>query len=477
EFDDFTANGVHQISIQATRLSVATLDGNRRAFQPLLALMKKKADRRMLKITTQSGQSVTCSEDHPIKAGNHYLPAGQVQVKDALSCVFFRGVPHESIPNERVEAVWARILGVFMGDGTLTQSGKGKWRAAVYGKKSDLERIQDDLAFLGVKSRIIERTRSHRIVTQYGSRRFCSTNAELYTYTPAFCRELLNRGMPQGNKAFSVFGVPGWILNAPLWIQRLYLAGFFGAELSAPATHSKTGFYAPVVSQNKNEPLKQSGRLFLIQIMRLLEKFGVATTRISERLVVANRKGPVIRLRLEISADEDNLLRLWETVGFEYNEHRRQLAEAACRYIRMKKNANGERAAVDRMVKAYRQKGLSLKEIKALLATQSANQRFIERCYYEKAGQRIPLDFVSFKDFVIQCRSEFESFGALQDPVATVEQIDYSDWVYDISVAATRNFVADGIVVSNCGVRFLRTNFSVSDVMPKLSVLTDALFR
>jgi tRNA-splicing ligase RtcB len=73
-------------------------------------------------------------------------------------------------------------------------------------------------------------------------------------------------GAPLGNKATQPYRVPEWLLRAPLWQQRLYLAALFGAELSAPSTlrrHPAT-FHTPVLSVSKREPiaLAQAGRFW-----------------------------------------------------------------------------------------------------------------------------------------------------------------------------------------------------------------------
>jgi tRNA-splicing ligase RtcB len=62
--------------------------------------------------------------------------------------------------------------------------------------------------------------------------------------------------------------------------------------------------------------------------------------------------------------------------------------------------------------------------------------------------------------------------------VTKVESEEFSDEVYDITVNdEAHNFIADGFVVSNCGVRLIRTNLSVEDVRPVLPELLDVLFR
>jgi tRNA-splicing ligase RtcB len=60
-------------------------------------------------------------------------------------------------------------------------------------------------------------------------------------------------GVPVGRKVSQTYGVPVWIKKSPLWMKRLFLASFFGAELTVPrAKRTKKGsFFAPVLSMNK----------------------------------------------------------------------------------------------------------------------------------------------------------------------------------------------------------------------------------
>ncbi|MBI5036370.1 RtcB family protein [Candidatus Micrarchaeota archaeon] len=476
DFGKVEAAGEYQLSLQRQHTSLVSLDENTLKAKQLLAFMKKKADKRMLRITTSTGKQIVCSEDHPLKVQETFKPAGQVHTGDTLSVQYFEGVGHEKVQNEVRTALLARILGYFMGDGTLCHCGK-KLRASAYGQKEDMEKLQEDIKRLGFNAGILERTRSNTIQTRYGKKTITGTATEVYVQQKAFCELLQQAGMPIGKKTYTEYSVPAWINASPAWIQRLFLAGLFGAELSAPRTHTKTGFDVPVLCMNKNEIHKDNGRHFLIQIMNLLERFGVQTTKIAERFEDPNKQGDVVRLRLEISAEEDNLLRLWTKIGFEYQGQKRQLAEIACKYILLKHAIHDKRSRTDCAVKEYKKKGLTLKEAQKLLADGDVNERFIEGCYYENAGQRIPLDFVSFKDFKTQGNAELLRYGALQDQVSEITEEKYEGEVYDFTVAETHNFIANGIVVSNCGVRLVRTNFMAEEVKPKLKELTDTLYN
>jgi len=448
--------------------------------EPIIAFMKKKADNRILCIETKTGLKIKCSEDHPIFNGKEFKRAGELNENDKISVVYFEGCEYEPVPNaENVEekiGLLAKIFGYLLGDGSLTLS-NGKYRVCAYGKKTDLENIKKDIEKLGYHSKIIQRVRYATIKTQYGEKRFKSSTAELHIYSQEFCKLMIKLGMPVGKKTNTEFLIPKWIMNAPKWIKRLFLAGFFGAELTTPKTHSKTGFYAPIISQNKNENFKQNGRKFLIQLIKLLEEFDIKVTKISERKEFRNKEGNVVRLRLEISANEDNLLKLWRRIGYEYNEERSLVAEIAVQYILLKKKLTNKRRCINKKVKELKKVGMKLREIQEMLCDKDVNKRFIERCFYENSEQRITLDFPSFEKFKKEKLREISEYGTLLDEIEKISVIEYNGFVYDFTVSNAHNFIANGIVVSNCGVRLVRTNLGINDVKGRMKQLLEVIFK
>ena len=64
------------------------------------------------------------------------------------------------------------------------------------------------------------------------------------------------------------------------------------------------------------------------------------------------------------------------------------------------------------------------------------------------------------------------------DPILQKEEVEHSGFVYDLSVLDNHhNFIADGFVVSNCGMRLVRTHLILADVQPRLERLMTKLFR
>ncbi|MHA2406837.1 MAG: RtcB family protein, partial [Candidatus Ranarchaeia archaeon] len=283
-------NGQWQISFQSLGLNLVTLKKREMSYSPAQAFMRKNLDNRMLKIKTRTGLSIRCSEDHPIFTGTNFVQSRFLGEGNKIAVNYFDGCKYDPLENHVHEkfseehlGIFAKIFGYILGDGTLTASGKKK-RVMAFGEMSDLRLMQKDIKQLGFRSSVFDRGKRKSVLkTQYGAQEITGGGVELHIYSQEFAQIMLDLGMPLGRKASQDFLVPEWIMQSPMWIKRLFLAGFFGAELTTPGTHTKTGFYAPILGQNKNEKNKQSCREFMIQIMQLLEVFDVRVTKIAER--------------------------------------------------------------------------------------------------------------------------------------------------------------------------------------------------
>lgn len=468
------ANDGLTLSLMGGKTSVKTLDKGLVERRPS-AFMKKPSDRRVFKIVTRTGLELMCSEDHPLLTDSGMRSAMLLRPRDKVAVSYFQGV--ELDPRvDRKEIVLAKIFGYMLGDGALYRTGK-RLLACAYGARDDLERMRNDLRELGYSSKIYGRTRDHGVPTRYRVVKFTSTCYELHVHSQAFSELLVKRGMPVGRKTISDHRVPEWIMKGPLPVKRAFIAGLFGAELTTPKAMSKTCFFMPTFAQNKNDEHLESARLFFIDLMCILEELGIETQKISESGDFFNQKGTTSRLRLYISSEEENILRLYRTIGFEYCERKSRVAEIAIKYMLLKKELLGRRVAAATRTKELKKKGLRLKEVQTLLAGEDINARFIERHYYDAAGQRITLDFVPFTEFLKAEMEQLASSGSLFDEIASIEEVPYQGNVYDFTVEGSHNFVANGMIVSNCGVRLIRTDLDEKDVRPGIKDLIGTLFK
>ncbi|MEW5896100.1 MAG: RtcB family protein [Nanoarchaeota archaeon] len=497
----------YSLKLQKCMQSLLSFDTNKKSFssKSIGYFMKKKQAGSILQIKSNLGYVIEVTEDHPILTKEGMVEAGRLSKSQEIAIYPYEGVSYEcldevmlvddqtlftkqekeelvkrnlfplSIKNEKLP-ILTKLFGYLLGDGQIYFSGK-KGFVCAYGAEEDLKEIQKDINKLGFSANIYGREREHSIPTKYGLVRFSNKNFELHTSSKSLVKLFFALGYPNGVKTNVPFVVPEWIMNSPLWIKRLFLSGLFGAELSKPRTHTKTGFDCPTFSQNKNTLLLENARYYCIQIMKLLEEFGVNTHKLLVRDDYSNRYRKTSRLKLQISSEEENLLKLWSKIGFSYNQKRELLSHIGIIYIKEKKILTQKRKEVAQKIEEYRKKGLKLTEIQKLLLSPITNERFITRHFYEQADYRIHLDFLSFNSFVKLKKEQYDEYGCFFDAVEAVTKKEYDDYVYDFNIPETHNFIAGNVIVSNCGMRLITTNLTVNEVKPKIKELVDALYQ
>jgi tRNA-splicing ligase RtcB len=474
---------------------------------------------RVFRVETSSGMKIIATEDHPFLTRRGMVPLREVGYED-VAVYPFEGVPYENsesisivteddikrlkVPGRKDLLIselkrrgllplksnnskfpyLLKLMGFILGDGTLlyTEKSHAAW---FFARVEDLEDIRDDILRLGFRpSKIYSRARRHRFKTKYSEYSFTTLEHSIKVCSRSFISLMAAMGIPLGNKASQNYTLPEWLFKLPLWQKRLFLAAFFGAELSKPKT--VTGhpfiFYMPVLSQNKKKGYEGAGVKFLKQIALLLGEFGVKVKKMTmePEAVVGKGEAPSTRLRLILSGSPENLSKLWSTVGFEYNREKKHLANVAVHYLKLKTRVVKTRKKAELVALAMRNKGMSNTTIYESLESEYVNRRFIERSLYEERKNlpRVPLSFLSFEDFLESATEGLGKTGAVWDRVVKKEEILFNEEVYDFTVKDdAHNFIANGFVVSNCGVRLLTTNLNVGDVKPVLRELLDEIFR
>lgn len=421
---------------------------------------------RMFRLLTESGREIRATADHPFLTPDGMIPLGDLAQGQHVSVYPFEGVPYEAPPSDvlvteedvrlsypghangltQVLGVLRRkgllplkmdhpalpylikLMGFTQGDGSLQLRSGGGSLLACYAKVEDLETIRQDVASAGfTPSRIYQRHRSHAIEAGYGRVEFEHTESCIHVGSTALAMLLRCLGTTAGAKASQDFDVPAWLNRAPRWMKRLYLAALFGAELTSPRTVTghPYNFTGPVLSLNKRAGVVASGRRYLEGIRTLMLDFGVESALLAERKEHVSQMGEAsVRLRLQISSQPANLVRFWSTIGFEYNRRKQYLACVAAQYLRFK------------------------------------------------------MAYPDFPTFIELATRGLGETGQVWDRIVRNEQVPFDGPVYDFTVKdANHNFIADSFVVSNCGVRLLRTDLTEDEVRPHLTTLVDALYN
>jgi tRNA-splicing ligase RtcB (3'-phosphate/5'-hydroxy nucleic acid ligase) len=478
-----------------------------------VVFMRKKTSKQVYQITTETGRELLATGDHPLYTKEGMVAVSQLKERLAdelyVATSPFSGVAFEQPSSDVLvsELKWLdaqaisflqqrnllplhadnphvpallRIMGFLFGDGTL-QSTKKTVCASFYGKKDDLELIRADVLSLGVTpSRVYSRDRAHAINTQYGQVCFESAEHSFHVRSKALVALLAALGVPTGNKTSQEYQVPGWIFSLPLWMQRNFLAALFGAEMSTPSTltQNHSTFYMPCLSMNKTSAALASGKQFLAGIAQLLDGFDVRTAPISERKSYLGTLGQTHTLRLFINADSFNLINLYQYVGFEYHQEKQKLGNCAIHYLALKEAVITERYVAQKTALIKKELGVPTRDIVSSLVTKNAHEQFLLHAIHKKqlVSVRPPKQFMAFEQFV----SEYAvgDSGFVWDEIISIEPVRYDDFVYDLTMGhASHNFVANNLLISNCGVRVLATDLDVERVEPLIDPLLELLFQ
>ena len=495
--------------------------------------LKKEVDTKIFEVITISGKHIIATEDHPFYTPSGFLTLNKINVGSKVAVTNFEGVPYEEPSDEIIvseEDIINKIkeikkgnpgnsiqqvikfleklqilpirynspilpyltksVGFVLGDGTLyfekrvpNGVGCGKGITGFFGKPEDLEDIRKDILLWFTPSKIYSRSRIHKIKTEYGLYEFDTIENSFKVVSTAFAIILHLLGVPVGKKSSQNFEVPNWIFKAPLWQKRLFLASFFGAEMSSPKVIEEHNsiFYCPILSIQKRRNYVESGIKFLKGLEGLLNEFGVKVLKISEREAQINSDGSYsTTLRMILDNSSENLINLWGKIGFEYNRERSYLSSVAISYLINKIQTIDERNNIQNKIIEIREAtGVGVKKIFETLDNTSINLRFIERTIYEgKRESRVSLDFEGFEVYKNRITYGLGKSGFIWDEVIEKIQRYDIDTVYDITLDnSNHNFIAEGFLIHNCGVRLLRTNLKKDEVLKKIKDLTFSLFN
>ncbi|MFH1507106.1 MAG: RtcB family protein, partial [Candidatus Omnitrophota bacterium] len=491
--------------------------------------LRQKPKTSVLNVITETGRSIEATADHPFYTKNGMRELGRLSPGDEIAVYPFGGIEYTEPVSEVIvdkedirklllklgknssghaieqiitylEAAeilplrynsWQlsyilKIMGYCFGDGSLYFAGKiNRGTVCFFGEEEDLKKIKEDLMKIGFKSSIYSRDRHHKIKTMYSTVEFERKEFWLKVSSRSFAVLLTSLGMPIGNKCRQPYGLPAWLFKAALWQKRLFLAGLFGAELSSPKTMKGYGhnFYVPVLCMNKTLDNIISGRKFLSDIAKLLKEFDIDTLKISQRKEYINADGLIsYRLRLILSGKTKDLLNLYSKVGFEYNEKRVFLANAAAGYLKLKEAVLKEKKAVATLAPVLYNSGAWDRKCLYAYLTSSAyiSERFVGRSLYEprNTDPRIWDETPTFEEYLKKATQGLGRSGMVWECIEAISSIEYDDYVYDFTVEHSHhNFIANNFVVSNCGVRLLKTNFQYDDIKDKLKDLVYTLFN
>jgi len=480
---------------------------------PVSYFLKKYCNPHVLKIKTESGKEIKTTKDHPFLTFRGMKEAEFLKRGDKVVVYPFKGVKYvkpsgkiilseHDFKNTLLDlgktnrgssisqilhqikkldifplrySSWQlpyllKIIGFVFGDGYISITKNKKAIIGFNGKPKDLELIRKDISKIGFQPYVLlRRERNHRIKTFYREYRFTTIESSFRSSSFAFAALLISLGVPYGLKTHRDYRVPKWICRCPQWQKRLFLASFFGAELSKPATLNKYNFCAPQFSVQKKEGLEKNARELIGDLKKLIKEFGV---QVSETCEVSGyrysgKQGRTKGFRLQIKGNSDNLVKFFESIGYEYNLEKQREACLAANYLRRKlKTVELRTKAREKIQEVYKTKD-DFKNLADAYNNKYVSIQFLAHSVFKenrwgvrkkRGNPRISFNFPSFKEY--KRSNSYGREGLVWDKIEKIETTPYADFVYDFTIDnENHNFVADGFVVSNCGVRLFKSNF------------------
>jgi len=419
----------------------------------------------------EGGKGLILTEEDILKAS----PKGSKSDK-ILSTLKERGLIPLTYDNPNLVKV-VRLVGHLFGDGSLSYSKSGQGfegKIIATGNVEDLNTIRADIESLGFHCSPVYEGFSESVVDN-GSRLMlirgnyhalhCSSIA-LFTFFKAL-------GVPVGRKSDCAYNVPEWIMEAPLWVQREFLASFFGSELEAPRVKNST-FYPPTFALSKRADLLESGLKFVDDLKVLLEKFDVKVSKIKVVGGVKRANGILTRkILVYIASNINNLMNLYGRIGYEYNSERKAEACYAYQYLRSRMKRIEETRKAYNIALKLRSEGLTISKITEALqrdgytwVNNGVVQYWLSRSV-DVSRLNTTCHFIPFDRWVEENTKGLGS-GLVWEKVETVKPIEGSIELYDITtVSGMHNFFANNILTGNCvRVQLIKNNKQITAFLP-----------
>jgi tRNA-splicing ligase RtcB len=484
--------------------------------QSLIQLFTQKEEQPVYRIETETGETLKATEDHPLLTPDGMTPVSDIGAGTEIYVKPFRGVEEEEpeeftildredfkeadpqlvraledrniLPlksTDRRFNILLKLVGFHTGDGSFNNHGNSDF----YADREDLERIQEDIRAVGfTPSPIYSRQRDHQVK----DRAFERTEHVVRSTSKAFQQLLIKLGAPEGRKVESDFTLPDYFDRLTKWQKALYLSAFFGAEMSSPKAQHDKNLYCPKISQNRTKNHRDAGKEFMQQIKQALAELDVQTNQIEEFETVLNSKNSVdsteleefgsdsnqehemLRFRLGVKNDSKNIIQFFTTIGYRYNLTKQKKAIKATQYLKTKQQAIKQREKVAQQAVKLYESGAAPKKIKQQF---DINNRFIERSIWggRTTSARPPSDFPSYDEYAedIKVKDNLTTTNT----VRSIEKAG-TETVYDIGVEHdAHNFAANQFIVSNCGVRMIRTDIPAEEIYDRAEQLANILFQ
>ncbi|NPA27111.1 MAG: RNA-splicing ligase RtcB [Chloroflexi bacterium] len=402
------------------------------------------------RLRTAGGASIFATEDHPFWTPNGMVKARDLREGDLIARYPLEGVPYEPLGEQLVlseerfagflrRANWPRA-----DIGPAIERLKAKGLLPLQSDHERCPRLARVVGFLlaafytgrvvyqrGQGARLVQLP-AESVPLLLEDLRVLHIQAQQEDESTVFLpksEELLylsNLGAPLDDPTHVTAAVPKWVRQAPRWIQRLFLGGFFALTLPnidperAGRLFRTMTWIAPFAGASTIQ-------VIFHQIASMLAEFGIQANILAPELPEGPGERAGIRVGLALAEDIGTQRALWQRVGVQYRPNFLRKAWLTLHYWLLQR----------------------------------------------EALPQVPRDWEAFRAWATQGLADS---GMVWDVIVQKTAVPFEDDVYDFTVAhPDHNFVAATFVVSNCGVRLLATRLPYTLAEDYLDDLASAI--
>ncbi len=345
--------------------------------------------------------------------------------------------------------VICRILGHIYGDGWLLMKNGEPHLLGFSGKIEDLKAVQKDLKFLGVKhSSIYSKITESKIKTSAGMVITIRGRTNSFSCTDsALVRLLYALGVPHGKKTETKVFIPKWLLNSSTGLKSEFLSALMGAEGYVPQNVKNSRIFC--VSRFaffKTLQLKSNGVKYAKQLIKLFKDCGVKTRLKFEKGNIRKSGTKTIKFLITIDNSMDNMLSFFLKIGFKYARRKEEKSNLILKYLLYKESFKKRYKDLYNTCRIlYKQN----KNMSYISTATGVSNNVLRSWIYRRAPSYISPFFPKFSEW-LKGESKKEIYPLRWIKIKSIQNINTKDFVYDIEVEDTHNFIANGIVVHNC---------------------------
>jgi len=339
---------------------VITVDPNTMQRKPATVINQyvKHTDKQIVKLSTISGHTLTCTYDHPILTIETNTPtwkkAGDLSSSDKIAvCPTLTYYEHNNIsytiltPVEKLTnagisnsliskhvselerlqlspvsfeklPILARIFGFLATDGHTGVYRQTPQVAFTFGSYSGCNAFLDDVEKLGFsKNKITEVESEVHGTTHHGWQ---------VIYNNAFASLMILLGSSIGKKTETESSmIPDWIKNGSMLVKREYLAGFQGGDgckirCNKLKNRNSPNYILNVTMQQKCKKYKDSHILFMKEISTMFSEFGIITKDVYS--AKNNKHEDRYDIGVVFDCSRENIINYYEKIGYRYDDYK-----------------------------------------------------------------------------------------------------------------------------------------------------------